>query len=133
MNGEKLTKDYIRKASKLRFDPIDETFKETLSNLNLAIQRCSYSENDKFIKLKQDFCRQFKTHFSLLSLNINGLSKKIDDLEIFLDTLQFKFDVIGITETHLNSLTEKYTKLKNYKSFYNSRNKNSIQFQFVFN
>ena len=51
--------------------------------------------------------------------------KKIDEFEIFLNNLEINFDVIGLTETHLNSVSERYTSIKDYKSFFNSRRKRS--------
>ena len=75
--------------------------------------------------MKNEFCKKFKTQFSILTLNINGLPKKKDELEILLDTLQFNFDIVALTETHLNPVTEKYSPLKNYRSFFNSRRSNT--------
>ena len=125
MNGDKLPERLIKKATKLRFDPLDETLKETLDTLSLAIKKCNYLDDQEFLKSRKDFFQTFKTHFSVLAFNINGLSKKKEEFETFLDTLQFNFDVIGLTETHLNTVTEKYTSLRDYKSYFQSRDKNS--------
>ena len=58
---------------------------------------------------------------SMLALNVNGLSKKSDDLELLMETLDYKFDLLGVTETHLNGVSEKLATLGDYRSGMNSR------------
>ena len=62
------------------------------------IINCKYIDIDSFKVKKVD-----KKDFSLLHLNIGSLEKHKDELEVALSLLQFKFDVIGITETKIKS------------------------------
>ena len=61
----------------------------------------------------------------MLNLNVNGLSKKQDDILTFMETLNFKFDILGFTETHLNAVSEKYATLGDYRSVVVSRRNNN--------
>ena len=86
----------------------------------LSFRKKNYDE-DQFSKMLRTFLSQNGGLLSMLSLNINGLSKKKDDLEIFMGTLNYRFDILGFTETHLNGVSEKLATLGDYKSVSNSR------------
>ena len=61
---------------------------------------------------------------SFLSININGLLNKLEDLQSLLVPIKFKFDIIAISETHLNITSEKFANMNGYKSLFNSRKLN---------
>ena len=42
LNGPLIKKSYIEKATKQRFNPLDETIRDSLTDLNQAIQNCQY-------------------------------------------------------------------------------------------
>jgi exonuclease III len=78
-------------------------------------------EEDQFGKMAQDFIVRNGRQLSLLCFNINGLPKKRDEFDIFQETLKFKFDILGFTETHLNEVSEKLATLEDYNWAANSR------------
>ena len=63
---------------------------------NATLINCKYTDLCSF-KYKPS-----KNKFSLLHTNIGSLSKHKEELEVILNMLDFKFDVIGITETKLS-------------------------------
>ena len=58
-------------------------------------------DNDEYL---QDLVHKLATnakHLKIAHLNISGLRKKVDELRILLKLC--RFDVFGVTETHLNN------------------------------
>ena len=115
------TRGHLDKAKKLRFNPLDGDLKQTLAGYDGILNGCRYLELGQFHKFRQDFLNKNSVRLSLLCLNINGLPKKRDEFSSFLETLKFKFDVVGLTETHLNKVSEKYATLEDYSLISNSR------------
>ena len=104
-----------RRASLTRLQPLEDDLKESLPDLGSALDDCQYY-------LEEDFpSTDSNGSLSLLTHNVNGLSGKKDDFDTMLLNLKHKFDIISITETHLNGTTENYTKLRNYNALFNSR------------
>ena len=58
------------------------------------IINCKYVDINSFKSFKED-----KKKFSILHLNIASLSLHKEELEIVLTLLDFKFEIIGISET----------------------------------
>ena len=81
---------------------------------NATLINCKYTDLCSF-KHKPS-----KNKFSLLHTNIGSLSKHKEELEVILNMLDFKFDVIGITETKLskNSPPKFDINLTGYKCFH---------------
>ena len=71
--------------------------------------------------MRQDFLNRNDGQLSLLCLNINGLPRKMENFELFQETLRFKFDILGFTETHLNEVSQKLATLGGYNFVANSR------------
>ena len=104
-------------ASQLLFNPLSDEFKETFVELNETLNNCKfYVENEI-----SNMSKENEKNLSIFSININGLHNKQDDLQALLERLKLKFDIIAISETHLNITSEKYTNLDGYKSVFNSR------------
>ena len=62
------------------------------------IRRSSYYDYDKF----NDFAKENKDRFNILSTNIQSINSKFSELELFLeylDSINFKFNVICMQET----------------------------------
>ena len=77
--------------------------------------QCDYYLEDKFIsKISSD--ASLKNSLSLFHTNIRSLPKHIDALELYLESLQFEFSFIGLTETRLNEYKEDLYSLKSYLS-----------------
>ena len=104
LNGFRIDRRHLDKAASLKFNPLDETIKDTLVDLNRTLGGCSYYTEEKFIKMRQDFLSKNGGQLSLLCLNINGLSRKLEDFEQLQGTLKHNFDIVGLTETHLNEV-----------------------------
>ena len=77
----------------------------------------------QFSKFRQQFFKENKVGLSLMCLNINGLPKKRDKLISFMETLNYRFDIIGLTETHMNGVSANYATLEDYNLVSNSRKK----------
>ena len=84
-------------------DLIKDITELILINQNLdpddIYHNCEYYEPEKFLK------KRFKEndYFSSFHLNIASLQAHIDELKVALKVLDFSFDVIGITESKINS------------------------------
>ena len=64
------------------------------------VDRCDYYDEEMFKQLIQTAS---KINFSLLHCNIRSILNKYDDLVAYLESLEHKFSVIGLTETWLNN------------------------------
>ena len=117
------TRGHLEKAKKMRFNPLDEELKQTLAGYNKTLGDCRYYEKSRFRKFKQEFFKNNSVGLSLLALNINGLPKKREELCTLMETFNCKFDVIGLTETHLNEVSAKHVTLEDYTLVSNSRSK----------
>ena len=97
----------INNISKLILENNDSTMN------NDKNQFCRYYSIDKFIS--SNFQKQ--RPFSIFHLNIHSLQFHKNDLDVLLDSLNVKFDVITISETLLqkNSLPTKDITLDNYE------------------
>ena len=63
----------------------------------------SYTANSSYHTLQQFIDNVHKSKdLSIIHINCRSLNANITDLKILLETLDFSFDVIGLTETWLN-------------------------------
>ena len=76
--------------------------------------------NCKYIDIESFNFEQKKSNLSLFHLNIASLSKHKDEFETVLAMLQYKFDIIGLTETKLikNAPPIYDTNMYGYKCYY---------------
>ena len=65
----------------------------------------------------------FNSKLSLFNLNIRSINNKMDHLKYFLDTLDFNFSIIGISETWLSELSPA-PHLQNYAFYSQDRQSN---------
>ena len=114
LNGFRINQEHLDKATSLKFNPLDETIRDTLMDLERTLGGCSYYDEEKFCKMRQEFISKNSGQLSLLCLNINGLSRKLEDFELLQGTLSSKFDILGFTETHFNEVSEKLANLGGY-------------------
>ena len=91
--------------------------KDTFVELNDTLNNCEYYDEDDIIKL----CNNNEKKLSFLNLNINGLFNKQEEFQSLLERLKLRFDIIAVSETHLNATSEKYTNIDGYKAVFNSR------------
>ena len=75
---------------------------------------CSYYSCDEFIKASF----QSSKSFSILHLNIHSIQKHIEELQIILIALNFKFDIIAISESKLKGEPNVDISLKGYRQPY---------------
>ena len=121
LNGFRIEQRHLDKAAGLRFNPLDGLIKDTLVDLERTLGNCSYYDEEKYCKMRQDFSKKNGELLSLLCLNINGLPRKLEDFELLQETLRSKFDILGFTETHFNEVSEKLANLGGYNLVSNCR------------
>ena len=68
------------------------------NNIIHHIDNCDYYDEETFKELAQ---RYNGINFSVLHLNIRSILNKHEDIVTYLDSLKYKFSVIGLTETWL--------------------------------
>ena len=66
INGFVIEGRHLRKAEKLKFNPLDEELKLTSADLDQTLGECKYYDEDQFIKMKQRFLVKNIGQFSLL-------------------------------------------------------------------
>ena len=98
-------------------DPDNQYYNELLSNLTI---NCEYYTEDSFIK-KMKLVSTDKTKFSLLHLNVRSIPKNFNNFLTYLETLQYQFSVIGISETWLKDHNVNCYFIDGYKSEHNYR------------
>ena len=69
------------------------------NNIEANEMNCNYFTIDEFNGLKNNP----NESFSILHLNIHSVQLHIDELRTFLDTLNYKFDIIALSETKLQN------------------------------
>ena len=91
-------------------DPDYQYYTNFHQNGNL---NCDYYFEDKF-RSKLD--KTYESQLSLFHLNIKSISKHYDELELYLNSLDFKFSFIGLSETWLDDNKEEFYDLNGYSS-----------------
>ena len=90
-------------------------------NHNSDMTKCEYYLEDRFrSKISNYFSNN--SPFSVLHFNVRSLINKLDDLQQYLEELEHKFSVIGISETWLNNDNESQIQLPGYSFVNNNRN-----------
>ena len=74
---------------------------------------CDYYLEDKF---RCQLDKIDESQLSLFHLNVKSISKHYDELELYLNSLNFKFSFIGLSETWLDDNKEEFYDLKGYSS-----------------
>ena len=74
---------------------------------------CDYYFEDKF---RCQLDKIDESQLSLFHLNVKSISKHYDELELYLNSLDFKFSFIGLSETWLDDNKEEFYDLKGYSS-----------------
>ena len=109
------------KYENMAFDPLrfESTTKETDldNNENQININCKYVTNDQ---LNQTLSNQ-NGSLTLLNVNIRSIGKNLDTLKLCLKTLDHKFTVIGLSETHLKDKPLDYYQLPGYNFEYVNR------------
>ena len=75
---------------------LNEVYSEHFIDLE-SDKHCSFYDNKSFKKLIQNEISN--KNFSILHTNISSINKNFEGLQIFLNSNNFKFDVISLTET----------------------------------
>ena len=78
-------------------DPDTNLFHNLSGDLS---SKCQYYIEDTFMTLTED--NNENSYFSLLQLNIRSVPCHMSEFQAYLDSLQHKFSIIGLTETWLN-------------------------------
>ena len=83
-----------------------------LNTFNLVDNISKYYMPDEFQTVIKK--TSFKNKFSVLHINARSLINKIANLEIFLESLNFSFDIIAISETWENITNEQFLNLAGF-------------------
>jgi len=83
------------------------------------LDECDYHHQDTFNTIVKELNN--KHGFSIIHLNIRSIAKKYDDFKAYMQSLKYKFSVIGITETWFNKDNENNFPLPQYCSTGRSR------------
>ena len=83
--------------------------------------KCEYYLEEQFVSEISEN-RKLETQMSLFHMNIKSLSKHFDELLLYLDSIKFKFSIIGLTETWLDENKHGLYDLDNYTSVNKFRN-----------
>ena len=83
--------------------------------------KCEYHLEEQFVSEISEN-RKLETQMSLFHMNIKSLSKHFDELLLYLDSIKFKFSIIGLTETWLDENKHGLYDLDNYTSVNKFRN-----------
>ena len=91
-----------------------------LYNVNDSINNSSkYYDNKSF----GSTFTNINSHFSMLNANIRGMSTNLDDFKLLLNSLNFTFPIIGITENWLKPHNVDTFYIEGYSHEYNIRPK----------
>lgn len=99
-------------------DP-DFNYFNSMTTMNVAMQSDYFTENSFIKKLQQN--NVLPTALSLIHINIRSIPKHFDEWEYYLETLQFKFNIIGISETWLREENVESYNMKGYQHVYQYR------------
>ena len=81
--------------------------------------KCDYYIEDTF---NEKITKEYKTKMGcLFHINVKSLPKHFDDLELYIDSLDFRFSIIGVTETWLDKCKYKMYNICNYDSVHRYR------------
>ena len=95
------------------FSEIDPDY-HFYTNVHFTVNmKCDYYFEDHF-RQKHGFTDS--SQLSLFHLNIKSLSKHYDELDTYLNSLEYKFAFIGLTETWLDKDKQYFFDLENYTS-----------------
>ena len=103
INNKIFTQFEINDSFDTPFVDIDPDYQYYINFHHSGNQNCDYYFEDKFR------CKLHKiqeSQLSLFHLNIKSISKHYDELELYLNSLNFKFSFIGLSETWLNDNKE---------------------------
>ena len=82
----------------------------------------SYTANSSYYTLQQFIDNVHKSKdLSIIHINCRSLNANFADLKILLETLDFSFDVIGLTETWLNESNADVFQLEGYDFYHKNR------------
>ena len=84
---------------------------------NIFSHSCNYFTEDMFCTM----AGKWTDKFSLFHHNIRSLPGKVEELNAFLDSLKFKFKVIGLSETWLTNDNSELFHFDGYKSIHRVR------------
>ena len=135
------SKSIYSDIDKVIFNPfeINEEFETPLTDVDPDYQfyvdsqyiqstKCDYYIEDKF-KSRISTYEVLKKCFSLMHMNVRSLPKHIDELELYLESLDYKFSIIGLSETRLDDSKQDLYNLHNYTPIHFEKEELGVGFQ----
>ena len=117
-----LTDVDFQKYDKMLFNPLRFDYNPTSKSFNDVtcadnIHKCSYLTPEQFREDGSENSGKNK----FLNVNIRSLSKNLDSLKECIKSLDCKFDVIGMSETHLKDKPNDLLKIDGFNIEYTNR------------
>ena len=94
---------------------IDPDLQFYTENHYICSTKCEYYLEEQFVS-EISSNERLDTKMSLFHMNIKSLPKHFDELQLYLDSIKFKFSIIGLTETWLDENKHGLYELDNYIS-----------------
>ena len=101
----------------LRFDheQNDKAYNDVVKDKN--VHNCNYLTSDQF----NSFSSTKRADTNFLNINIRSISKNFDSLKETIKSINCKFDIIGISETHLKDNPKDLFNIDGYSMEYTIR------------
>ena len=90
-------------------DPDDNYFKE------IIYQCCRSNYYDEISFRKKCETIRANNYFSMVHLNIRSMAKNLGNFELYLKSLEFEFDIIGLSETWIKGQNLDFSKIQGYR------------------
>ena len=112
----------IRNFEGARFDPFGEEEREAMAGLNRTLRGCKYTRGEDVAGRQKEVGKALGCSLSLLFHNIRSAKgPSLELLEAEIRTWGVKWDIIGLAETWLDSVSEKFLSLTGYSPICSSR------------
>ena len=90
-------------------DPDDNYFKE------IIYQCCRSNYYDGISFRKKCETIRANNYFSMVHLNIRSMAKNLGNFELYLKSLEFEFDITGLSETWIKGQNQDFSKIQGYR------------------
>ena len=110
----------INESTNTPFNEMDPDIKFYSSTHYALNTQCDYFIEDIFLKNITEK-NQFQNKLSLFPINVKSLPKHHDELELYINSLNFKFSVISLTENWLDESKQDLFYLEGYNCLHKFR------------
>ena len=105
---------------------IDPDLQFYTENHYICSTKCEYYLEEQLVS-EISSNERLDTKMSLFHMNIKSLPKHFDEFQLYLDSIKFKFSIIGLTETWLDENKHGLYELDNYISVKKFRKEKGVE------